>query len=64
MKKRTDSEKILLEVISEKYSKLGRKDKVMLAKIVTKYVELLEESRIEEVADYLNENLDFLVKLL
>jgi len=59
-----NSRDVLLSVISDEYPQLTDDERRVLAKIISKYVELLEDSKIEEVAEYLNANYDILVKLL
>ena len=64
MNKQTNSKNVLLSIINDEYPGLTENEGRALAEIVSKYLELLEESRIEEVVDYLYANYDILVKLL
>jgi hypothetical protein len=64
MKRPTDGRDVLLEVISEEYPNLTQDEKLVLVKVVSKYFGLLEKSKIEEVANFVYDNYDTLVKLL
>jgi len=64
MKRPTDGRDVLLEVISEEYPNLTQDEKLVLVKTVSKYFGLLEKSKIEEVANFVYDNYDTLVKLL
>jgi len=64
MNKKGNPRNILLSVIGDKYPQLTANQRRTLAKMVLKYMELLEESKIGETADYLDSNHDILVELL
>lgn len=56
--------KALLSIIGKEYPKLTANQRRKLARILLKYLELLEGSGIEDVSDYLETNREALVNLL
>ena len=64
MNKKVNPRNILLSIIGDEYPQLTANQRRKLAKIVLKYMEVLEESKIGETADYLDSNYEILVELL